>query len=322
VYGNVGMAYQHCPDEYGITVGEAMDMAVLSGGGYAMALAYQNRYAGSCVKQNYIEERMVACYYKSTDSAGGSRSSQCTNGNRDTSPMKDLIQYMKESANNDPTDSNAELGPPANLYYTPFNKIKGIWQTSAYSAQQGLLHFSTILQDNSRSNLNAELVRLVYEGEFNAVSLLAVDNAALDGNALFSVLRTRCGQSDEYWEDASSGDGSGAGTVCGTALDLPGMQVRSTTITTVLLMLFSTVYVVFFVYYRFVTRKTDTTTDANLTPTPIDQDDPTRLSGQPIELTTVRSRVGVWLSLPNPPTSDKSNGLELASFDKSSPLLV
>jgi len=165
-------------------------------------------------------------------------------------------------------------------------------------------------------------VRLVYEGEFNAVSLLAVDNAALDGNALFSVLRTRCGQSDEYWEDASSGDGSGAGTVCGTALDLPGMQVRSTTITTVLLMLFSTVYVVFFVYYRFVTRKTDTTTDANLTPTPIDQDDPTRLSGQPIELTTVRSRVGVWLSLPNPPTSDKSNGLELASFDKSSPLLV
>ena len=61
---------------YGITVGEAMKMAVLSnGGGNTLELDYQNRYAGLCVKNNYIEEQMVTCYYKSVNSVtGNSRS--------------------------------------------------------------------------------------------------------------------------------------------------------------------------------------------------------------------------------------------------------
>ena len=60
----------------------------------------------------------------------------------------------------------------------------------------GLSHFSSILEDNHASNVNADMVDLIYDGGFNSISLFAVDNVALHGNALLSVLRNTCGQSE------------------------------------------------------------------------------------------------------------------------------
>jgi hypothetical protein len=37
---------------------------------------------------------------------------------------------------------------------------------------------------------------MIHQGEFDAISVLSVDNVALHGNAILSVLRTTCGQSD------------------------------------------------------------------------------------------------------------------------------
>mmetsp|Transcript_43899 Transcript_43899/g.51429 ORF Transcript_43899/g.51429 Transcript_43899/m.51429 type:complete len:87 (-) Transcript_43899:1118-1378(-) len=73
------MAYRHCRDVYGILW---VRRWIWSGKGYAMALDYQNQYAGSCVKQDYTESQMVTCYYKSSGS-----SSRCTDGICDTSPF-------------------------------------------------------------------------------------------------------------------------------------------------------------------------------------------------------------------------------------------
>jgi hypothetical protein len=50
------------------------------------------------------------------------------------------------------------------------------------------------------------MVKMAYEDEFDTVSIFAMDNVALNGNAMFSVLRNACGQSsatatpdDEPW---------------------------------------------------------------------------------------------------------------------------
>lgn len=60
------------------------------------------------------------------------------------------------------------------------------------------------------------MVTLAYNGEFHAISIFALDNVALNGNALFSVLRNACGQSvidnmDEL-------------IPCGKDLELPDMK--------------------------------------------------------------------------------------------------
>mmetsp|Transcript_46829 Transcript_46829/g.98335 ORF Transcript_46829/g.98335 Transcript_46829/m.98335 type:complete len:130 (-) Transcript_46829:162-551(-) len=80
------------------------------------------------------------------------------------------------------------------------------------------MHASNLLDDNMRSKVNEEMVKMAYNGEFNAISVFALDNVALNGNAMLSVLRNACGQSvidDDL--DVNS---------CGTDLLLPNMQVN------------------------------------------------------------------------------------------------
>jgi hypothetical protein len=61
---------------------------------------------------------------------------------------------------------------------------------------------------------------LAYNGEFNAISVFALDNVALNGNAMFSVLRNTCGQSVVDM-DASS---SSSSQPCGQDLKIPDMN--------------------------------------------------------------------------------------------------
>lgn len=111
-------------------------------------------------------------------------------------PMQMLKEYVLASANNDETDDSETLGPPADLEAYPFNEIQALWQVSAKSAATGLAHLSSLLEDNRRSQVNAEMVDMIWEGDFSAISLFAIDNVHLNGNAILSVLRNTCGQSD------------------------------------------------------------------------------------------------------------------------------
>ena len=80
------------------------------------------------------------------------------------------------------------------MYWYPFNQIQAFWQVDTASVQIGLLHGSSLLDDNRVSKINAIMVDMVYNQEFDAVSIFTVDNVALNGLALFSVLRNACGQ--------------------------------------------------------------------------------------------------------------------------------
>lgn len=143
----------------------------------------------------------------------------CTNRkNTGQSKLSKLQEYVLASANNDATDNADELGPPADESYYPFNQIQGFWQVDSESATIGITHAaSTLLDDNRRSNVNAEMVALAYDQKFTNINLFSMDNVALNGNAMFSVLRNGCGQSvikddDDYF-------------ACGKNLVMPHMNV-------------------------------------------------------------------------------------------------
>jgi hypothetical protein len=100
------------------------------------------------------------------------------------------------SANNEASDSSSVLGPPASLDSYPFNTIQALWQVDTHSAAMGVAHLSSIIDDNTKSHINAHVVDWVYNGEFDSISLLLVDQVRLNGNALLFVLRNTCGQSE------------------------------------------------------------------------------------------------------------------------------
>jgi hypothetical protein len=144
-----------------------------------------------------------------------------------------LKEYTLASANNEPTDRNDVLGPPASLYDYPFNEIQALWQVNAASAALGIAHVSNLIDDNTKSKINAQIVDWIYEGSYQSVSLLAVDHVQLNGNALLSVLRNRCGQSElsyegdesHYAEDtAKDNEKNDNMALCGSKIAKPKLQ--------------------------------------------------------------------------------------------------
>jgi hypothetical protein len=184
----LSVPYYQCSAVYGLTVGETMDLATLPTGGYALALDGHDYYGSFCGKENWVEDRLVTCYPNKTAS--------CTTKSDDDAPWRALQDYMLQSANNPATDSTQTLGPP---YSTDtFNEIQALWQVTTASAVAGTVHVSSILADNQRSDVNRKIMDLIYDSDehpFNYINLLAIDNVALNGNAILAVLRMQCGQS-------------------------------------------------------------------------------------------------------------------------------
>ena len=185
IYDKNGVLYLSCGDVYGWTIETVQEQASLATGGFVLALDGQGSYPGaSCFKDNWVENELVTCWTNGTS---------CKTSDL---PYERLEDYVLQSANNAATDESKTLGPPSNLYRYPLNEIQAIWQVTVQSAAIGLAHFSNILADNQASQLHVKLVDLIHrESMPGSISLLAVDNVALHGNALTSVLRNRCGQS-------------------------------------------------------------------------------------------------------------------------------
>ena len=185
IYDKYGVTYLSCADVYEWTIETVQEQATLPNGGILLALDGKDVYPGRfCGKDNYIESHLVTCWTNGTS---------CKTSNL---PWEALQEYILESANNPQTDNSNQLGPPSNLYRYPLNEIQALWQVTTASATIGLAHFSNILADDQASQLHEKLVHLIYQENMpGSISLLAVDNVALHGNALTSVLRNRCGQS-------------------------------------------------------------------------------------------------------------------------------
>jgi len=179
-----------------------------AGGGYLLAMDGQDDAGTSCAKQNWIASQIVTCYPNSN----ATTTTSCISSTRRRRPRSsstttafDLLQhYINQSANGADTNDNSVLGPPADLQTWPLNEVQALWQVDAHAVALGMAHVSSILQDNRRSNLHAQLVEWIYNDNLleparlaGTSILLAVDNVHLHGNALLSVLRTSCGQSDD-----------------------------------------------------------------------------------------------------------------------------
>ena len=185
IYNQYGVTYLSCADVYGWTIENVQEQANLPNGGILLALDGKDAYPGKfCGKENWIENQLVPCWTNGTS---------CKTS---LVPYERLRDYILASVNNPQTDDNDQLGPPSTLVRYPLNEIQALWQVTGASAAIGLAHFSNILADNQASLLHEKLVDLIHqEGIPGSISLLAVDNVALHGNALTSVLRNRCGQS-------------------------------------------------------------------------------------------------------------------------------
>jgi hypothetical protein len=183
----LGIPVYECTEVYQWTVQEAMAAAALDGGGYVMAL--MSSTGMSCAKENWIANEIVTCY-----PPGGNKNNKKTTCTTSDVPWHSLQSYLLQSANNDATSSDNKLGPPADLYQTPLFEIQALWQIDTHAVLAGMAHWSSILNDNRQSRLNEKVMRMVYDDSFQSISLLAVDNIAMHGNALTSVLRNRCGQ--------------------------------------------------------------------------------------------------------------------------------
>jgi hypothetical protein len=228
VYEALGVPYVECGDVYGLTVEDTMELAVLPNGGYLLALDRHDFYSSFCGKMNWVKDQVVTCYPNGT--------LPCTKKN---SPVfEDLREYMLASTNAEPSDDSSTLGPPASLDMYPFNEIQALWQVDGHSAAMGITKLSSLIDDNTKSHINAKLVDMVYEGDFQAISLLAVDHVQLNGNALLSVLRTTCGQSglDE----------------CGEQISKPQMQRKP--MSTLSFFVTVAVYLAFFVWMSVLAR--------------------------------------------------------------------
>jgi len=242
IYKTIGIPYRSCQDVYDLTVGEAMELAITSSGGHVLALDHQDQYLSSCVKMNYVPDEIVTCYPPSTSTTTTSTTTTNNNANvqrkkipppciqpKITPTIDHLKKYSVASSNNEPTDDSNQLGPPASLDFYPFFAIQALWQVDTYSAASGIAHLSSLLDDNIKSGINAKIVDWIYEGSFQKISLLLVDNVQLNGNAILSVLRTQCGQGmmtaleddDDHEEEESSSSAS-----CGRQIRKPRLRQK------------------------------------------------------------------------------------------------
>jgi hypothetical protein len=226
IYQAYGVNYVHCSDVYGLNVGETNQLAALPDNGYLLAIDSQDYYGTSCAKENYVESQIVTCWSNSTSCKTSSK------------PMKMLEDYILQSANNAATNDASVLGPPRYLESLPFNEIQALWQVDTHAVTTGLAHVSNLLEDNRASGINAAIVDLIWQEKFESISLVALDNVALHGNAVLSVLRNRCGQSTNEEED-----------VCGQQTPRPPMdRITPRQMVVALLVLYavaSTSYLVF-----------------------------------------------------------------------------
>lgn len=259
VYANHNVAYYTCADMNELTIGDVMDFARLGNNGrnnnfnrdddgtvanaqanqfddsnsqgYLIALDRHTYDARSCAKMNWIEYQLVTCYPPSSTCTStpqaNTKSHYYSEGN---AAFLSLKRYLLQSANNEATDYDYMLGPPEDLEKYPFFEIQALWQQTETSITRGLAHFSNLLRDNSKSDLNYHVMQMVYEDQFNSISLLKVDNVAKNGLALFSVLRNRCGQfynsySDSYDNNEGNNGGNNQNRVytgnCGQAIPPP-----------------------------------------------------------------------------------------------------
>jgi hypothetical protein len=208
VYARYNIPYWSCRDAANMTVGQIMNRSSSTTElslGNLLALDGQFDSPGSfCAKENYVESKLVACYRGKLEPRGSpapdwKHFESCTQPKQYPELQQALFQYLHESMFNPPTDDESRLGPPTAHSAKLWNQLQALWQINRFTVEIGKLRGSSILQDNSRSDINDQIYNwlstLPQQSDSRVGILLTLDNVSLYGNEILSVLRNMCGQS-------------------------------------------------------------------------------------------------------------------------------
>lgn len=117
VYEEHEVPYFPCEKISGLTVAETMELADLSqygGKGYLLAVDRHDMYGSFCGKANWVQDSLVTCHSQvyNAGAQGQLQYSHCTDRkeNSGQSKLAALQEYVKASANNDPTDDYNTVG--------------------------------------------------------------------------------------------------------------------------------------------------------------------------------------------------------------------
>ena len=157
-----------CSELDGLTLSEAATRAALPGGGAVLAVT-------GCLEDHY--EPDVACSGYDLEADGAYTCYR--NDSSRALPLTRMWNYL---------GNVSAAGPPADgrLY-----SHQALWQETDASVAIGVLHGSSLLEDERRSGLNALLSERVADGSFDArrANLVEVNNVCDGGAALLAALR-------------------------------------------------------------------------------------------------------------------------------------
>lgn len=93
-------------------------------------------------------------------------------------PFNKMTQYLMDTTNHDPTLLSSEMW-----------MTQAHWQSTATTGTLGTLHNSSLLKDETRSQINAYVEKLVKEKEFAYLNFLELDNVCDRGNAIYTAIQ-------------------------------------------------------------------------------------------------------------------------------------
>lgn len=195
-----GLAIVPCQTLASLTMGQALDTGRLPGGGHALAIV------DGCLEMNWNETLSCSGYGSSKARLGAAVGTRpqgadieeavaraqglarqgselrtyytCYGSSRDF-PTARLFDYL---------DRTSVGGPPAagGLW-----QMQALWQETKDSVEIGVLEVSSLLLDESKSGLNAQVTRAVAAGRWKDINLLEVNNVCDGGPELLAALRAR-----------------------------------------------------------------------------------------------------------------------------------
>ena len=159
----------------GMTLKQAAEHAALPGGGSALVLqcGLVDHYVPSNTCSGYTSENRTREGLVESGEGGLPSLYTCyaDSGTR-AQPLRRMWSYL---------DSVSAAGPPANGF---LYSHQALWQEDAASVAVGVLHLSSLLEDESRSTLNALLTARASSGVWNvSVANLVEINNVCDGGA-------------------------------------------------------------------------------------------------------------------------------------------
>ena len=155
---------QDCGDLSSLSYTEAKVQAALPGGGSLLAIF-------DCTDEYY--DSTINCY---------GNDFVCYNDSwpQNTSyiPFDHMTSYLQNTTNTDPTSHSV------NMWMTQAH-----WQSSAETVILGTLHNSSLLLDESRSNMNKWIESAIYSKSFKYLNFLELDHVCDNGPAIYEAIK-------------------------------------------------------------------------------------------------------------------------------------